>query len=262
MQNIVSLLPVIPVRSGPSDKDEMVTQMIFGEHAVRLERYKNWSFVEISEDSYNGWVYDPMIQEISEETAQECIKPDPKVLASLFLPVTKDLEKEPIYITAGSLFYNYEPEGNGFKAGGVSFTCMEQPAFYEYDKIREKIAGAALRFLNIPYLWGGKNPFGMDCSGLTQTVFRLFGKKIPRDARQQARLGHTVNSIDEAGTGDIAFFDNEEGEIIHAGMISGNQRIIHASGCVRHDRIDQQGIYNDKLEQYTHRLKIIRNLLD
>jgi gamma-D-glutamyl-L-lysine dipeptidyl-peptidase len=73
--------------------------------------------------------------------------------------------------------------------------------------------------LNIPYLWGGKNPFGMDCSGLTQTVFRLFGRKIPRDARQQAKLGHTVNFVDEAGIGDVAFFDNEEGEITHTVIV-------------------------------------------
>ncbi len=262
MQNIVSLLPVIPVRSGPSDKDEMVTQMIFGEHAVRLEKFNNWSFVEISDDKYHGWVYNPMLQEVSEETALECIKSDPKILASLFLPVTHDFKKEPMYLTAGSSLYHYKPANNGFKAGGLCFTCMAEPFFYEYDNIRGKIVSAALRFLNIPYLWGGKNPFGMDCSGLTQIVFRLFGKKIPRDARQQARLGRTVNFVDEAGTGDIAFFDNKEGEIVHAGIISGNQRIIHASGCVRHDRIDQQGIYNDKLDKYTHRLRIIRNLLD
>jgi gamma-D-glutamyl-L-lysine dipeptidyl-peptidase len=240
----------------------MVSQMIFGEHAVGLEKFKNWSFVELSEDSYQGWVYNSMIQEISEETALECRKSAPKVLASLFLPLTNDLMKESMYITAGSLFYHYEPANNRFKAGGLSFTCGREPFFYEYDNVREKIVSAALRFLNIPYLWGGKNPFGMDCSGLTQTVFRLFGRKIPRDARQQAKLGHTVNFVDEAGIGDVAFFDNEEGEITHTGIMAGNQHIIHASGYVRHDRIDHYGIYNDKLDQYTHRLRIIRNLLD
>jgi hypothetical protein len=129
MQNIVSLLPVIPVRSGPSDKDEMVSQMIFGEHAVGLEKFKNWSFVELSEDSYQGWVYNSMIQEISEETALECRKSAPKVLASLFLPLTNDLMKESMYITAGSLFYHYEPANNRFKAGGLSFTCGREPFF-------------------------------------------------------------------------------------------------------------------------------------
>jgi gamma-D-glutamyl-L-lysine dipeptidyl-peptidase len=262
MQNIVSLLPLIPVRSEPSDKAEMVTQMIFGERALLLEKQQKWSFVELADDGYRGWICNRMFRYISEEAVLLSADSDTKISGSLFFPVTSAENKLSLYLTAGSLLENYQSAENSFQAGGISFHCLQEPVFYNSDKIRKDITGVLRGFMNIPYLWGGKSPFGMDCSGLTQTVFKLFGRQLPRNAGQQCELGRAVNHIDEAGTGDIAFFDNENGDIIHTGIITGKRQIVHASGYVRLDTLDHKGIYNNTEKNYTHRLRIIKNIID
>ena len=117
---------------------------------------------------------------------------------------------------------------------------------------------AAKFFLNAPYLWGGRTPWGIDCSGLTQQVYKHFGIAILRDASQQATQGKTVNFLAEAKPGDLAFFDNAEGRIIHVGILLSPEEIIHASGRVKIDRIDNEGIYSEELGKRTHQLRIIK----
>lgn len=121
-----------------------------------------------------------------------------------------------------------------------------------------QISRAAGFYLHAPYLWGGKSPFGIDCSGFTQMVFKQFGIRIRRDTWQQAEQGVAINSLRDAGAGDLAFFDNAEGRIVHVGILLGNRKIIHGSGRVRIDSIDEQGIYNDDRASYTHKLKLIK----
>ena len=140
------------------------------------------------------------------------------------------------------------------------------------DSIQEAWIGSpndiercALQFLNAPYLWGGRTVLGIDCSGFTQLVMRLNGITLPRDAYQQAELGNTINFVVEAQTGDLAFFDNSEGRIVHVGIVltsaAAGAAIIHASGSVRLDAIDHQGIFNQSLGEYTHKLRIIKRVL-
>ncbi len=262
MQYAVSVLPVIPVRSAPSDTEEMVSQLVFGEQVTIIDKQQKWSFVENCYDGYHGWINNPMINLISKEVSEELNNSAARVPANLFLPVISNQNKHPLYIPAGSTLYRYKSASNTFQVGNIQFGCQQEPFFYSQEKIREDISGAALSFLNIPYLWGGKNPFGIDCSGLTQTLMKLFAIKLPRDSRQQVKTGKTVNFIDEAKPGDLAFFDNEQGEIVHTGIIIANRQIVHASGHVKSDRIDHQGIYDNARKQYTHRLRVIKNVID
>ena len=126
---------------------------------------------------------------------------------------------------------------------------------------REKIVDNAMMYVNAPYLWGGRSPFGIDCSGFTQLVYKIGGKKLPRDAYQQAEIGQTLSFVEEAENGDLAFFDNEEGSIIHVGILLGENEIIHSSGKVRIDKIDHQGIFNVDTKKYSHKLRLIKKIL-
>lgn len=129
----------------------------------------------------------------------------------------------------------------------------------EEIKITPKIIKqVAYKFLNTSYLWGGKSVFGIDCSGFTQMTYKFINKQLPRDASQQAEKGDIVNFLQQANCGDLAFFDNEEGQIIHVGILLNQHEIIHSSGKVRIDKIDNQGIVNSETKQQTHRLRIIK----
>ena len=125
---------------------------------------------------------------------------------------------------------------------------------------KSKIITTALRFLNSPYLWGGRTPLGIDCSGFTQMVYRLQGIDLPRDAYQQSEVGTTLSFIEESEAGDLAFFDDQEGKITHVGIMLEDNHIIHASGKVRIDRIDQQGIFNKETGKHTHKLRLIKSI--
>ena len=125
---------------------------------------------------------------------------------------------------------------------------------------KEEITKTSLEYLNSPYLWGGNSPYGIDCSGLTQMSYALHGIQIPRDACDQATIGETVSFLAEAEPGDLIYFDNSEAVITHVGILLPNNKIIHASGHVRIDSIDHQGIYRADMSKYTHKLRIIKKL--
>ena len=125
--------------------------------------------------------------------------------------------------------------------------------------LSESIVNCAKEFLNVPYLWGGKSFFGIDCSGFTQIIYKIHGIKIPRDAYQQAEIGDALTFIEEAKPGDLAFFENKEGRIHHVGIILADQKIIHAHGKVRIDSLDSTGIFNKDQNKHTHKLRFIRS---
>jgi hypothetical protein len=247
-------LSIIPLRIEPSDRSEIVSQILFGEHFIIIEKNKQWSKVKLHFDNYEGWIDTKQYQIISSENydllCEEAIILNADLVEYITIP---DNSLIPITLGASLAFLNH-PDVNtqnygfeGLKISGV--------------KGKSNLVATAYLYLNSPYLWGGKTPFGIDCSGFTQMVYKLNGYSLLRDASQQATQGEVLSFIEESEPGDLAFFDNEEGKIIHVGIMLENNYIIHASGKVRIDRLDHLGIYNAEQNRHTHRLRVIKKII-
>ncbi len=242
----ISLLPIIPLRGEPSSKSEMVSQLLFGEKYKVLHVQPNWLKIETIDDNYIGWINDTQDHLITESEWNNLH--NAKVVTR-FPFVQIKVNNVPMFISTGSKIY---PKEN-FIIDSYSFDFEE----FEDNKNLEQ---TALQYLNTPYLWGGKSPWGIDCSGFTQTVFNQIGIAIKRDAYQQAEQGTLLGFLAEAQLGDLAFFDNEEGKITHVGIMLNNETIIHASGKVRIDKMDNYGILNSDTKKYSHKLRFIKRI--
>jgi gamma-D-glutamyl-L-lysine dipeptidyl-peptidase len=254
----ICLLSVIPVRSEPSDKAEITTQLLFGELVVINEIWENWMMIRNIFDNYEGWVDLKQVIEIGEEEFHRLNRIPSRYTKDL-VEVINGESGYVIPVVYGSTIKNEADGKFQIKDSNYYFTGQLCSSL-EIPRINSIIEDALL-FLNAPYQWGGKTPFGIDCSGLTQTVFKTNGIELLRDAVQQATQGETISLIDEAEPGDLAFFDNSEGNIVHVGILYKKNKIIHASGKVRIDSIDHHGIYNSDLQKYTHQLRIIKRLI-
>lgn len=249
----ISNLSIIPQRSDANDKAEMTNQILFGEHFKVLEIRKKWSKIRLSHDSYEGWICNKQWQEISEEDYKQLDKDVATITTDILDIITKEYQ-QPIVI--GSVLPFYKSGHALINEEMYKFDGLSTQGYVDKNKLRQN----ALIFLNAPYLWGGRSPLGIDCSGLTQIVYRLQGIDLPRDAYQQAKVGTTLSFIEESEVGDLAFFDDKEGKVIHVGIILEENHIIHASGKVRIDRIDQQGIFNTEIGKHTHKLRLIKSI--
>ena len=249
----ISNLSIIPQRSEANDIAEMTNQVLFGEHFKVLEIRKKWSKIRLSHDSYEGWICNKQWQEISEEDYKQLDKDVATISTDILDIITKEYQ-QPIVI--GSVLPFYKSGHALINEEMYKFDGLSTQGYVDKNKLRQN----ALIFLNAPYLWGGRSPLGIDCSGLTQIVYRLQGIDLPRDAYQQAKVGTTLSFIEESEVGDLAFFDDKEGKVIHVGIILEDNHIIHASGKVRIDRIDQQGIFNAEIGKHTHKLRLIKSI--
>ncbi|UPQ78774.1 C40 family peptidase [Flavobacterium azooxidireducens] len=247
-------LAIIPLRIEPNDRSEQVSQVLFGEHFEILEQLKQWFKIRLQYDNYEGWIDSKQCQIISESDFIE-ISNSALILNHDLVEyvTTKDDSLIPIPIGASVSFLNFEGiNKNNFEFEGLKVTGI---------KPKSDLIKTAFMYLNAPYLWGGKTPFGIDCSGFTQMVYKLNGYKLLRDASQQSTQGEALSFIEESEPGDLAFFDNEEGRIIHVGIIMNDNYIIHASGKVRIDRLDHLGIYNAETNRHTHKLRVIKKII-
>jgi len=246
----VCCVPVSPLRATSSHKSEMVSQLLFGEMVNVLEKGQdNWIKVQCQYDNYEGWITQ---QHLAEPPYQH-------VPLHLSADWTNEIlfNNQPMHLSFGS---DLRGLANGqAEWGKYNWSFKGNHLDPQHARRTEKnILKMAFMFINTPYLWGGRSVFGIDCSGFTQIVFKSFGFPLLRDAYQQASQGEVVGFLQEAKAGDLAFFDNDEGRITHVGILMNAHEIIHASGKVRVDKIDTQGIMNVDTNERTHRLRIIK----
>ena len=252
-------IAVAPLRAEPTKRAEMVTQLLFGDHVKILEKQERWCLVQNGYEGYQGWVDFRQLTSIAESDfkAMEICN---AVAPLSFNNIAVADDGSNYHLCPGSNLPNLK---DGYiKIGQERFKIEFEAHEKDYSNFKDEIAVTAKFFQNTPYLWGGKNLFGLDCSGFVQLVFKMFRIKLNRDASQQAQQGNLVGFLAETRPGDVAFFDNDEVKITHVGILLSPSELIHASGKVRIDPIDNQGIFNQELNRYTHKLRIIKRFAE
>lgn len=252
-------LSIVPCRKEPSDKSEMVTQLLFGDSFEILETLGNWCKVKIAFDNYECWIDKRQFLSITHRAYDIINSNDCFCTTELVQIISNNTTSQLFPIVIGSALPNFDL--GECKIENESYTYDGSFVNIGIPSIKEEFIETAMMYLNTPYLWGGKSPFGIDCSGFTQMVYKLNGTKLFRDAYQQSEQGETLSFVEEAEPGDLAFFDNDEGRIVHVGIVMNHNKIIHASGKVRIDGFDHQGIFNNDKKDYTHRLRLLKRIV-
>lgn len=252
-------LSLVPVRREATHTSEMVNQLMFGDHFEITEQDKEWAKIKNAYDNYPGWVNIKQFQPITEITFNRLngIFPDLCGDFAQLIYITNNETTIPILLGSNLPYI----QNSLFTIENIQYSFEGQKITITNTINKSNLVENALMYLNVPYLWGGRSPFGIDCSGYTQMIYKMNGVKLFRDANQQALQGETITFIEEAEPGDLIFFDNEAGDIVHVGIYLEKSKIIHASGKVRIDTIDHVGIFNNSLQKYTHNLRIIKKII-
>jgi gamma-D-glutamyl-L-lysine dipeptidyl-peptidase len=256
----ISGLSLIPVRKEPSERSEMVTQILFGEHFEIQEEMVGWCHVKLEFDGYDGWVDQKMITPLDMRLRNK-ITTRPHAVTTDIFSLIQDNTQHNMLIVAGSSLPVWRPNLKKFSIDNIVYSHSGNVSFRRVKNKRDFIINQALKFYNAPYLWGGRSPFGVDCSGLTQIIYKMAGIRLPRDVGHQVYEGSPFSFVEEAEPGDLAFFDDNDGKIIHTGIIWGRNKIIHASGKVRIDNVDQFGIFNIDSKRYTHKMRVMKKII-
>ena len=259
MKYCICYYTFIPLRSEPSEKSEMVSQILFGE-LVEIQEEKNYKdFCSKKHIDFTGWCNSKSLYPISIEEKNH-LNPDRIYITSEIVSVIKSVSNnEKIYLGAGSTLSFID--NNIIKVFDKLFFVEDSLIVKSDEPKREIIIKSAEKFLTVPYLWGGRSSFGTDCSGFVQNIFKQAGIALPRDARQQFLKGDPIDSVENALPGDLMFFQNENKDITHTGIYTGENQIIHASGCVKINYVDNEGIMICENEMYTHKLAGIKRIL-
>ncbi len=258
----INPLPIIPIRKEPSHRSEMVSQLLFGETFSISYVSDDWAKITASYDNYIGFVDFKQIYPLSEIEFNALNHDKWGTTNAPISVIIKNDSQNGTIIPAGSKL----PLNGKISFGKTSFnyspSLVCSPNIAEKGEfIRDEIIKSALKFIYAPYLWGGKSCLGLDCSGFSQTIFKINGIQLLRDASEQSTQGNNIGFIDEAKSGDLLFFGLPEQSITHVGIYMGEGFIIHASGVVRIDTIDHFGIFDNQTQTYTHQLRVIKDVI-
>lgn len=264
---VINNCPVTPVREQPSEAAEQATQLLFGEVCEVVDHLPGWTKIRSTMDGQTGWVSAKMVTPVSEEAKKQWGDEAMGVVAVPMAVATDIATGEKRMLTIGTRLPNY---ANGTfivleKQYQIDPSCVYEIRGERLEVKGEEVVRVAKSLLNVPYLWGGKNMMGFDCSGFVQTVYSVFGIQLLRNAREQITQGKVVNSLAESQPGDLVFFDHSDRDpnatrISHVGMLISPTQVIHCSGCVHIDRIDEMGVYLSNGEMTHHLVQIKRYL--
>lgn len=265
----VALASMIPLRKEPAHQAEIITQILFGElYQIRGEQ-GDWFYIQSEWDGYEGWINENQSVRITEQEFIRLLNVSSHISLDLVQLLANETRKTVFPVLLGSSLrglvnHSFTMNGEHYVFDGqVSEDSVAELSNSSRNKKRfcQDLLENAMLYLHAPYLWGGRSPFGLDCSGFVQMVFKLKQVRLLRDTTQQATQGEVVGLLEEAEPADLVFFDDKEGRICHVGLLLDRFRVIHACGKVRIDPIDHEGIYDEPEGKYTHRLRMIRRII-
>lgn len=257
MGKAITLKSVVPIRKSADETSEMVSQLLFGEEFTILAVEERWLQIE-SCDNYVGWI-DRKMASLSDDSAG--VETSPYIVSSPVAVIQCDGTEGVQYLSMGSMLTVYDDETEMFRVGHVSGRLVSGAVIKLQWSCTAQLLSTARHWLNVPYLWGGRTIMGVDCSGFVQIVFRVNGVELPRDARDQAQKGRKLGKDEAIQPGDVAFFCNPAGDVIHVGILLACDRIIHSSGEVRIDKLDEKGIFREDTGKYTHTLHAVVRMI-
>ena len=247
MNQAICRVAIAPMRADKTDSSEMVSQILFGEIIKKIDSHNNWILIETYIDKYQGWVDSKQLEFLNKNEIDNWFLNQQTITTNCQIKTNIGT----LNLTKGA-FLNKNLSSK-FKIGHLEIIS-------KYKHSTPSLISFAKSYLNTPYLWGGKTNYGIDCSGFTQIVLRNQGIEIPRDASQQEKYGSPTLYKDRQ-KGDVAFFSNSVGKIIHVGILISKTKIIHASGRVKIDTIDDKGIFSQELNEYSHTLYSIKRMI-
>lgn len=226
-----------------SHRSELLTQLLLNDKATLLQDGVLWIYIEGKFTGTKGWVLKAQFAEIDEAMYHalplSITVPDSHLIASAgFIPGT---------------FHDEMPDDDGRSVLVGTIAPIEAV-----------MRTLLFSFLEAPYMWGGVTHFGIDCSGLSLLFYRFYGIHLTPFASEQFEQGSTLDFLQEARCGDLAFFESDEEEIIHVGILLNPGEIVHATekaGKVVIDAIDQEGIISRQSGKRTHRLRLVKRYL-
>ncbi|MGL5893261.1 MAG: NlpC/P60 family protein [Bacteroidales bacterium] len=257
----VVLTPLIPLRSNPEESAEQDTQLLFGE-LVTIQRVEGrWCLITNHNDNYNGWVDPKMLTPISESEFHSLISaPKAYISAPIAIIEHETVEQSnpgidqcsTIHLTYGSILPGYNPNNSTLQVAGEIYKLSKTDVTYPVESTNEAFVASAMKLQGAPYLWGGKSLLGCDCSGLTQVAASLVGISLPRNASQQAEIGEKIENLQKAKRGDLLFFATSDNKVKHVAILLTPSTILHASGTVHIDTINENGDIESKITTYSH----------